>query len=131
MDASGETPESLRDLSVSLDNVGNTVQAMGKYEDAKKRFEESLEISRKLIERVGETPESLRDLSVSLNNVGNTVQALGQLATARERFEEGLAIVTQLSETFSEHVDYAELADIFRKRLKVLMEEQKAFEKKN
>ena len=74
----GETPESLRDLSVSLDNAGDIARAFGELDDARRLYEESLEISRKIIERFGETPESLRDLSVSLNNVGDTARALGE-----------------------------------------------------
>ena len=93
---SGETPESLRDLSVSLDNVGQTAQAMGKWANAQTAFEESLEIRRQLIKRVGETPESLRDLSVSLNYVGQTAQAMGKWANAQTAFEESLEISRQL-----------------------------------
>ncbi|HIP39042.1 MAG TPA: hypothetical protein EYG88_06640, partial [Desulfocapsa sulfexigens] len=40
----GETPEALRDLSVSLDNVGNTAKAMGQWDKAQLSFEESLNI---------------------------------------------------------------------------------------
>ena len=67
----GETPESLRDLSVSLNKVGNTARALGELDDARRSYEESLRIRRTIIERIGETPESLRDLSVSLEKVKN------------------------------------------------------------
>ena len=51
----GETPESLRDLSVSLNNVSNTARALGELEEARRGYEESLTIRRKIIERFGET----------------------------------------------------------------------------
>ncbi|WP_141699044.1 tetratricopeptide repeat protein, partial [Candidatus Thiosymbion oneisti] len=66
----GETPEALRDLSVSLDNVANTDQQLGDWQRARDAFTEALEIRRRILQRLGETPEALRDLSVSLNNVG-------------------------------------------------------------
>lgn len=46
----GETPEALRDLSVSLDNVGKTDLSLGQYEDARKVFTEGLEIGARLAE---------------------------------------------------------------------------------
>ncbi len=88
----GETPESLRDLSVSLNNVGNTSVQLGDLDKGRDSFEQSLEISRKIVERVGETPESLRDLSVSLDNVGNTSVKLGDLDKGRDSFEQSLEI---------------------------------------
>ncbi len=48
--AVGETPEALRDLSASLDNVGNTDLSLGKYEDARTAFAEGLEIGARLTE---------------------------------------------------------------------------------
>ena len=60
-------------------------------------FEESLDISRKILARVGETPEALRDLSVSLDNAGQIAQALGELERARVAFE-GAAEIRKLLE---------------------------------
>jgi len=39
-----ETPESLRDLSISLDNVAKTSMDLGKYEEARKYYEEGFDI---------------------------------------------------------------------------------------
>jgi hypothetical protein len=44
----GETPEALRDLSISLNNVGNTAQAQGRWEQARQAFEEGLAIGQVL-----------------------------------------------------------------------------------
>ncbi|MEA1935016.1 MAG: hypothetical protein U9N60_11435 [Thermodesulfobacteriota bacterium] len=52
--ASGETPEALRDLSVSLDNVGNTAKAMGQWDKAGKNFKEGLAIGVLLSESLPE-----------------------------------------------------------------------------
>ena len=98
----GKTPQSLRDLSVSLDNVSDTARALGEQDEARRGYEESLAISRKIIEEFGETPESLRDLSVSLNNVSDTARALGELDEARRGYEESLAISRKIIEEFGE-----------------------------
>ena len=112
-----ETPESLRDISVSLDNVGKTVLALGEYEQARTLYDESLAISRRILERIGETPESLRDLSVSLDNVGQTVLALGDMENARKCFKEGLAIGRELAASLPDISDYAKLPAYFSGKL--------------
>ncbi|WP_207652075.1 hypothetical protein, partial [Actibacterium lipolyticum] len=82
-----KTPESLRDLSVSLDNVGGAAQVAGDHAAAAKAYAESLEVARDLAERL-KTPESLRDLSVSLNNVGGAAQVAGDHAAAAKAYAE-------------------------------------------
>ena len=116
----GETPESLRDLSVSLDNVGNTAKALGDYTEARVHFTESLQIRQQIVERVGETPESLRDLSVSLSNLGDMARALVDREKAKAYFEEGLAIADTLGKIFPDHVDYSNISDHFKQRLEDL-----------
>ena len=44
----GETPEALRDLSVSLNKVGDTDHALGAFEQARTVFTEGLEIAERL-----------------------------------------------------------------------------------
>ncbi len=90
--AVGETPEALRDLSISLDNVGRVAQALGRWQAAAQVYEESLQIRRDVRAAVGETPEALRDLSISLNNVGRVAEALGRWEAAAQAYEEGLQI---------------------------------------
>ncbi len=102
LQAAREAPEALRDLSVSLNNVGKTAQALGRFEEARAAFDESLAIRRQILQRVGETPEALRDLSVSLNNVGKTAQALGRFEDARAAFDESLAIRRQILQRVGE-----------------------------
>ena len=70
------TPESRRDLSVSLDNVGRVAQARGDWGAAGRAYEESLGIARELADSLG-TPESLRDLVISLGNLSGVVEQLG------------------------------------------------------
>ncbi len=120
IDSVGETPESLRDLSVSLNKVGDTAKAMGKWDKAQKSFEESLKISRKIIDSVGETPESLRDLSVSLDKMGALALGLEDYEKAKNFFGLALTIAAPLSEAFPHLSDYKNLKDHFLNRLKEL-----------
>ena len=92
----GDTPETLRDLSVSLILVGDVQEARGELQAASASFEESLALRRQLRQLLGDTPETLRDLSVSLNRVGDVQQARGELQAAATSFEESLALARQL-----------------------------------
>ena len=89
------TPESRRDLSVSLNNAGRVARARGDWGAAGPAYEESLEISRMLVNLLG-TPDSQRDLSVSLNNVGWVAEARGYWDVATESYEESLGISRDL-----------------------------------
>ncbi|MCF6354737.1 MAG: tetratricopeptide repeat protein [Candidatus Polarisedimenticolaceae bacterium] len=53
----GETPESLRDLSVSLNNVANTHKAMGEWEQARTTFEEGLHLGLQLAKHLPNHPD--------------------------------------------------------------------------
>ena len=92
-----ETPERLRDLSVSLDNVGNILRSRGDTSGALERYEASLVIRRQLLADE-ETPDRLRDVSVSLNKVGKVLRFRGDTTGALARYEESLLIRRQLLE---------------------------------
>ncbi|VEG30016.1 tetratricopeptide repeat protein [Actinomyces howellii] len=91
------TPESRRELSVSLDRVGRVAEARGDLAAAEDAFTEALGIDRELVEVLG-TPEARRDLSVSLNYVGRAAEARGDLAAAGDAFTEALGIDRELVE---------------------------------
>ena len=93
--ASTGTPEALRDLSVSLNNVGDVARAQWDWAQAEAVYRESLELSRQLVERLGGTPEALRDLSVSLDNVGRVARAQGDWAQAEAVYRESLDLSRQ------------------------------------
>ena len=97
-----ETPEALRDLSVSLNNVGDAEQALGNWEGSRERYEQTLELRKRIIERVGETPEALRDLSISLNRMGDVERALGNWEGSRERYEQSLELCKRVIERVGE-----------------------------
>ena len=92
------TPESRRDLSVSLDNVGRVAEARGDWGAAGRAYEEFLDLARGLADVLG-TPESRRDLSVSLNNVGRVAEARGDWDAAEAAYEESLGIARELADS--------------------------------
>jgi len=98
VDVSG-TPESRRDLSVSLNNVGRVAEVRGDWVAAEWAYGESLGIRRHLADELG-TLESRRDLSVSLDNVGRVAEARGDWAAAAEAYEESLRIRRDFARVF-------------------------------
>jgi hypothetical protein len=48
MTEDGDTPETVRDLSVSLDRVGDAAQALGRWEEAEAAYQEALILCRRL-----------------------------------------------------------------------------------
>lgn len=113
----GETDETLRDLSIALDDLGETAQALGERQQAQQYFQESLDIRRQLLNRIGETPEALWDLSIALDNVGNTAHILGHRQQAQQCFQEGYNLTKILAQHFPAPEEYKRLADYFRNRL--------------
>ena len=92
------TPESRRDLSVSLNNVGRVAEARGDWGAAGRAYEESLDLARGLVDVLG-TPESRRDLSVSLDNVGRVAEARGDWGAAAESYGELLEAARDLADS--------------------------------
>ena len=82
VDAYGETPQALRDLSVSLDRLGDVQRETGEVAAATAAYEESLALRRRLVDAYGETPQALRDLSISLNRLGDVRRETGDVAAA-------------------------------------------------
>jgi hypothetical protein len=60
-----QTPQSLRDLWISLDRIADAVETAGDLTAATQALTEGLDIARDLAARL-QTPQSLRDLCVSL-----------------------------------------------------------------
>ena len=90
--------ESLRDLSVSYNRLGNAQMAMGKLAEAHQSFLKSFEISEELVERTNRRLQSLLDLSVSYGKLGDTQVAMGKLAEAHQSFLKFFEISEELVE---------------------------------
>jgi tetratricopeptide (TPR) repeat protein len=94
----GKAPETVRNLSISLDRVGEIRQESGDFAAAVAACDESLTLRRRLRELRGDTPEALRDLSVSLDRVGDLRWETGDLAAAAAAYEESLTLARLLRE---------------------------------
>ena len=92
----GESPEALRDWSVSLEKVGDVQRALGDVAGARERYAQSLQVRERLVTLTGESPEVLRDWLVSLIKVGDVQHALGDVAGARGRYAQSLQVSERL-----------------------------------
>jgi tetratricopeptide (TPR) repeat protein len=86
----------IRDLSVSLNNVGAVKRYLGHFEASAQAYRESLELCRRLVRDQGETAQALRDLSVSLSNIGAVERTLGHFEASGEAYRESLEIFRRL-----------------------------------
>jgi predicted negative regulator of RcsB-dependent stress response len=92
----GDTPEALRDVSISLNKVAQVLLAEGDRAGARSRYEDVYETLSRVRLITGDTPQALRDVSVSLNNVAQVLLAEGDRAGARSRYEESLKLVQKV-----------------------------------
>jgi tetratricopeptide (TPR) repeat protein len=90
------TPEALRNLSVSLNRLGDIDRARGDLDAAYARYSRSLDLAERLAAQLA-TPEALRDLSVSLILLGDIDRARGDLDVAYARFSRGLDLRERLA----------------------------------
>ncbi|MCP4662420.1 MAG: hypothetical protein GY856_44040 [bacterium] len=102
LERDGETPQALRDLSVSLDKLGGVRELAADPAGASAAYEESLEIRRRILASYGETPQALRDLSVSLNKLGGVRELAADPAGASAAYEESLAIRRRILASYGE-----------------------------
>jgi hypothetical protein len=87
----------MRDLSVSLNNIGRVAEAQSDWKLAEEVSRESLEIRRALQERLGRTPRSLADLRFSLQSLERVAKGQGDLDQAAALAAEAKAIETDLA----------------------------------
>jgi len=98
----GQTPERLRDLSVSMNKLGDVARTLGRLDEAQQAYRESETVRRALIKDFGQTPERLRDLSVSMEKVGNVARALGRLDEAQQAYHESETLDRALIKDFGQ-----------------------------
>ena len=91
-----------RELSASLERMGDVAGKLGRWKEAEGAYREGLELARKILAAGGETPEALRDVSVSLNKVGDVARELGRLEEAQRAYWEGLELARKILAVGSE-----------------------------
>ena len=88
----------LRDLSVSLNKLGDVERQSGRLYAARAACEESLGLFRQRHAALGDSPEVLRDLSVSLDRLGDVEQQSGRLEAARSVYAEALELARRFNQ---------------------------------
>jgi tetratricopeptide (TPR) repeat protein len=86
-----------RDVSSSLERVGNVLKIQGDLVNALAAYREAVDIIRALTTKDADNRGWQRDLSVDLEKVGLVLQAQGDLAGARAAFRQGLDIARALA----------------------------------
>ena len=117
--AEADEPAVRRDLSVSLNKVGDVARAQGRLGEAAEAYEEGLSLRRDLLSRYGDTPEAMRDLSVSLNQVGDVARARNDPEQAGSVYRECIAALTRLTTVFPDDPEYPE----WTQRIETALEE--------
>ncbi len=129
-EANPESREAARDVSISLERLGDVYRARGQTGDveaALEKYEKGLEIREKLYGANPESRESARDVSLSLNRLGDVYRARGEagdVEAALEKYEKGLEIAEKLYGTNPESresardvsVSLERLGDVYRAR---------------
>jgi tetratricopeptide (TPR) repeat protein len=113
-------PNALRRYSIALHYSGDVDKELGRLEEARAAYAESLELRRRLREALGDAPQTLRDLSVSLDNVGGVDKELGRLEEARAAYAESREIRTRLAKTFPDVPQYRKDLAFVEKRIAAL-----------
>ena len=91
------TPESLRDIALSLLSIGDLEEDEGNLKVARTLFADSLKISRKFAEQL-KLPEFFFEVYRSLNRLGRIEEKDGNLKVAKILFTEALDIMKKLAE---------------------------------
>jgi len=88
-----------RDVSVSLERIGDVRRRTGDVAGAEEAYEESLAISRRLASTDPGNSGWQRDVAVGLERISDVRLRLGNTAGALEAYEESLAVSRRLAET--------------------------------
>jgi tetratricopeptide (TPR) repeat protein len=86
------SPQARRDLSISLNQLGEVAGQMGQLGEAKGFFERSLKLREALTAADTTDAQAQRDLSISLEKLGEVAGKYGQLGEAKGFFERSLKL---------------------------------------
>ena len=86
-----------RDVSASLDRLGNVLVAQGDLAGAKQQYQESFAIAKRLSAATPSSGLLQHGVSSSLNNLGDVLVAQGNLTDAKQRYQESSDIITRLA----------------------------------
>ena len=97
-----------RDVSLTLSELGRIAKAEGDRATARRYFEESLEIRRRLAERDKGNTRWLSGIANSHDEMGDLALAEGDQSTAKRHYDECLKIVQALHDREPSNLDWQE-----------------------
>jgi tetratricopeptide (TPR) repeat protein len=101
----GDTPDAVRDLAISLRNVASFSVQRHDWAQAEVEYREALELTRATLQQSVPTSRSLRDFSIALGDLGGVLRATGDLDGAQALYAESLALGRQLSQAPGAGID--------------------------
>jgi len=104
----GDTPETLRDVSISLNRTGDVLLSLGEPQAARERYWESLALVRAIRTRVGDNPDTLRDLMVTLFRLAEvtaTSDRTHAIESVREAYQLANTLVSHYPTIHQHHED--------------------------
>lgn len=84
------------DLAMSYNNLGILLDDLGKHSEARKSYEEAVELREALTDETDAIGDR-RDLADSYNNLGDVLRKLGKLSEARKVYEDAIYILKSLA----------------------------------
>jgi tetratricopeptide (TPR) repeat protein len=93
-----------RDWSVSLNQIGGLAAREGKPDEARRFFQQSMEILERLAKALPDDVGAQRDWSVSLNQMGDLAAREGKTDEARRFFQQDLEIAQRLAKALPDDV---------------------------
>ncbi|HEX5272457.1 MAG TPA: protein kinase, partial [Gemmataceae bacterium] len=127
---SPDRPEYEEDLAASHNHRGVVLQALGRFDEAQKAYEQALRVQSALVAKFAADPLAPRyrwDLGSTHNNLGNLLQAQAQRDPARHNYEDALTVFDQLAHDFPDKPEYRLERAQTRSNLGVLLMESADF----
>ena len=102
----GQTPERLRDLSVSMNKLGDVAQALGRLDEAQQAFEAQVQIATELVESYGETGSALEVLAFGEIRLGHILVQQGKVDQASVHLSIARRLYQRLTLAFPHNEHY-------------------------
>ena len=97
IDDFGKTPERLRDLSMSMERLGDVAQALGQLEEAKTAYAQGEALGRELIDAYGETVLALEALAYNTLRLGQVLAKSGDTPAAQPHLSKARSLYQRLA----------------------------------
>jgi tetratricopeptide (TPR) repeat protein/predicted amidohydrolase len=94
------------EFAMIINNIGNLFSYVGRWEEAKDRYEEALDLRQKILEKDLQNVSYQSDVAMTLNNLGSILVNLGRLEEAKQRYENSLDMRQKIVKRYPENIKY-------------------------